>query len=88
MADRDELRDRLDDYVTIGGTISISGDVKAGANEMLKMGVFTAPGGQIAGKDRPSNPSVFAILSDEGASLGSQGAAPLPLQYFLAGIAF
>ena len=29
----------------------------------------------------------FAILSDEGQSLGSGGLAPLPLQYFLAGIA-
>ena len=88
MADREQLRERLDDYVTIGGTISISGDVKAGANEMLKMGVFTAPSGQVAGKARPENANVFAIISDEGPSLGSDGAAPLPLQYFLAGIAF
>ncbi len=88
MADREHLRERLDDYVTIGGTISISGDVSASATQMLKMAVFDAPTGDVAGKARPENPSVFAIVSDEGSSLGSNGAAPLPLQYFLAGIAF
>lgn len=83
-----ELTEQLNDFVTVGGSFAISGDVAARANEFLKMAVFGSVSAKIAGKVGQGNEGTFAFLSDEGASFGAQSAAPLPLQYFLAGIAF
>ena len=88
MADENALNKQLDDFVTTGGNWAISGDVTARDNEMLKMAVFSDITGDIAGRPAIGNAGAFAILSDEGPNLHGQGAAPLPLQYFLAGIAF
>ena len=82
------LGEQLQDFVTVGGEFVIAGDVKARENEFLKMGVFGPVTAEIGGKPGAGNDATFAFLSDEGASFGAQSAAPLPLQYFLAGIAF
>lgn len=84
-----ELREQLNDYVTIGGTFTIGGDVTARENEFLKMAVFgPVPLRDLAGRSGSGNEGSFAFVSDEGASFGALGSAPLPLQYFLGGIAF
>lgn len=80
---------KLDKFVTVGGEFSISGDFEAQANQMLKMGTMGGAVGVIAGEkmDKPSGGQI-ALLSDEGPELGGEAAAPLPLQYLLAGVAF
>lgn len=89
MAEGVALHEQLDNFVTVGGNWAISGNVTARDNEMLKMAVLGPPTGEIAGQtEMVGNAGTFAILSDEGPSLDGEGAAPLPLQYFLAGIAF
>ena len=81
--------ERLHEYVTVGADFVHAGDVAIGPGEMLKTGAFyrTVP---IFENKRPdgSEAGSFAIVSDEGPALGGQGAAPAPLQYFLAAIAF
>lgn len=83
-----ELGKELNDFVTLGGTFTISGDVSARENEFLKMAVFGPIPVEIAGRPGAGNEGSFAFVSDEGASFGALGSAPLPLQYFLGGIAF
>ena len=83
-----ELKEQLNDYVTLGGTFTIGGDVTARENEFLKMAIFGPVPAEIAGRTASGNEGSFAFVSDEGASFGALGSAPLPLQYFLGGIAF
>ena len=53
------------------------------------MAVFgPVPLRDLAGRSGSGNEGSFAFVSDEGASFGALGSAPLPLQYFLGGIAF
>ena len=80
----------LEKFVTMGAEFAISGDFEARANQMLKMGTLEGAVGVIAGEkpmEKPSGRSI-ALLSDEGPELGGEAAAPLPLQYLLAGVAF
>ncbi len=81
--------ERHHDYVTIGGVFNLSGVAEAHDNQMLKIATFDGGHSTVTTDAEPQSAShSFAILSDEGQSLGSGGLAPLPLQYVLAGIAF
>ena len=89
MTDERSHNQRLQDYVTIGGVFTLSGVVEAHDNAMLKVATFDGGLSTVTSDTTPQSAShSVAILSDEGGSLGSGGLAPLPLQYFLAGIAF
>jgi hypothetical protein len=88
MVEERTIDNQLDEFVTATSNWAINGNVTARDNEMLKMAVFSDITGEIAGRPTVGNAGAFAILSDEGPNLHGQGAAPLPLQYFLAGIAF
>jgi uncharacterized OsmC-like protein len=55
---------------------------------MLKMGIFRAGSVEVDGKATPGHVGDHAIVSDEPPALGGGAVAPVPLQYFLAGIAF
>ena len=86
--DRERVRAVLHEYVTEGGLISVAGDITARSNEMLKMGIFRAGSIEVDGKATPGHVGDHAIVSDEPPALGGGAVAPVPLQYFLAGIAF
>ena len=79
----------MDKFVTVGAEFGISGDFEARANEMLKMGTMGGAFGVVAGQTmKEASGRQIALLSDEGPELGGEAAAPLPLQYLLAGVAF
>ena len=88
MNDRERVREELNEYVTEGGLISVAGDITARSNEMLKMGIFRAGSIEVDGEATPGHVGDHAIVSDEPPALGGGATAPVPLQYFLAGIAF
>ncbi len=89
MSDDQALDERLQKYVTVGGQFSLPGVVEASANKMLKMGTFFGVMERFGDEPEASqHAGTFSLLSDEGETLRSGGTAPLPLQYFLAGIAF
>ena len=80
---------RMQDYVTVGGAFSLAGVVEASDNQMFKMGTFYGADEKFSDDESSGvRAGTFALLSDEGETLRGQGMAPLPLQYFLAGIAF
>jgi hypothetical protein len=89
MAQHGTPNDRLDHYVTVGADFVHAGDIAMGGGEMLKVGSFYRPV-PIFESNRSDGSEIgrVAIVSDEGAAMGGQGAAPAPLQYFLAAIAF
>ena len=89
MASHDAADDRLDEYVTVGADFVHAGDVVVGADEMLKVGTFYRPVPIFENRRADgSEAGRVAIVSDEGPAMGGQSAAPAPLQYFLAAIAF
>ncbi len=89
MANDEGVTERLHDFVTIGGDIAHAGDIEVTANQMLKMGTFYRTGLHFARQaDDPTDFGGVSLVSDEGESLGGEGTAPAPLQYFLAGIGF
>ena len=80
---------RLEEFVTVGGDITHAGDIEVTANQMLKMGTFYRTGAHF---DRQEGDHAefggVTLVTDEGLTLGGNGTAPAPLQYFLAGIGF
>jgi hypothetical protein len=80
---------RLEEFVTVGGDITHAGDIEVSANQMLKMGTFYRTGAHFDRQE--SDRTEFGgvtLVTDEGLTLGGNGTAPAPLQYFLAGIGF
>ncbi len=89
MTDTEQLREQLNDYLTVGRTFTIESDTEARGGQ-VKIGVVYPPYGS---DQEPPVHSVetmgaFTVESDEPARLGGKGTAPQPLQYFLAGTAF
>ena len=80
----------MEKFVTVGADFAITGDFEAQANQMLKMGTLNGATAVVAGEKPMEGASGgrIALLSDEGPELGGEAAAPLPLQYLLAGVAF
>jgi hypothetical protein len=90
MADSHAMPKPLEEFVTMGRTFTMAGDIEAQANQFLKMGrVYPPHAAEIDEDDlAPGGKGGFAIMSDEGGLFGAENLAPYPLQYFLAGIAF
>ncbi len=80
---------RLEEFVTVGGDITHAGDIEVTANQMLKMGTFYRTGAHFDRQEGVQGEfGAVALVTDEGPTLGGEGTAPAPLQYFLAGIGF
>lgn len=89
MTDSEQLRGKLDEYLTVGTTFTLSADTQVvGAGSQLKRGTVrevSQRGAEVLSGD---GGSAYTIVSDEPRAIGGEDTAPYPLQYFLAGTAF
>ena len=89
MADIEQLREQLNDYLTVGRTFTMESETEARGGQ-TKIGVVYPPFG--SDQEPPVHSletmGAFTVECDEPARLGGAGTAPQPLQYFLAGTAF
>lgn len=72
-----ELGKELNDFVMLGGTFIIFGDVLVCENEFLKMVVFGLILVEIVGCFGVGNEGSFVFVSDEGALFGVLGSVLL-----------
>jgi len=78
----------LNQFVTVGASFTIPVDTQTIGDGQMKMGSLQTPGRYVDGVFETSGANAFTIVCDEPKFMGGEDTAPLPLQYFLAGIAF